>query len=61
VVQILTSRFQFKYISTEGYQEMGLSDTTNASEFIDRRSYILGMITAFAECVTNECKKIAFF
>jgi len=27
---------------------------------IDRTSYILGMITAFAECVTNECKRIAF-
>lgn len=26
---------------------------------IDRRSYILGMITAFAECVANESKKIA--
>ncbi len=27
---------------------------------IDRKAYILGMITAFAECVTNECKKLAF-
>jgi len=27
---------------------------------IDRNSYILGMITAFAECVANECKKMAF-
>lgn len=27
---------------------------------IDRPAFILGMITAFAECVTNECKKIAF-
>jgi hypothetical protein len=26
---------------------------------IDRRSFILGMITAFAECIANECKKIA--
>ena len=26
---------------------------------IDRASFILGMITAFAECVTNECKKLA--
>jgi hypothetical protein len=29
------------------------------SEPIDRKSYILGMITAFAECVANECKKVA--
>lgn len=27
---------------------------------IDRTAFILGMITAFAECVANECKKIAF-
>ena len=26
---------------------------------IDRRSFILGMITAFAECLANECKKAA--
>jgi hypothetical protein len=38
---------------------MSLSKTKDASKSIDRRSYILGMMTAFAECVTNECKKIA--
>ena len=27
---------------------------------IDRASFILGMITAFAECITNEAKKLAF-
>jgi hypothetical protein len=27
---------------------------------IDRISFILGMITAFAECVTNESKRLAF-
>ncbi|MGD8523892.1 MAG: hypothetical protein PVF56_22270 [Desulfobacterales bacterium] len=27
---------------------------------IDRKSFILGMVTAFAECVANECKKAAF-
>ena len=27
---------------------------------IDRRSSILGMMTAFAECIANECKKVAF-
>ena len=27
---------------------------------IDRASFILGMITAFAECVANESKKMAF-
>ena len=32
---------------------------SNPAEFIDRKSYILGMMTAFAECVTHECKKIA--
>lgn len=26
---------------------------------IDRRSFILGMMTAFAECIANECKKVA--
>jgi hypothetical protein len=30
------------------------------TQFIDRKSFILGMITAFAECVANECKKAAF-
>ncbi len=38
---------------------MSLSDAKNTSKPIDRRSYIIGMMTAFAECVTNECKKIA--
>ncbi len=38
---------------------MSLTNAINASDLIDRKSYILGMITAFAECVTNECKKIA--
>ena len=27
---------------------------------LDRGSFILGMITAFAECLANECKKMAF-
>ena len=38
---------------------MSLSDAVKSSSVIDRRSYILGMITAFAECVSNECKKVA--
>jgi len=38
---------------------MSLSNAINASNPIDRRSYILGMMTAFAECVTSECKKVA--
>ena len=25
----------------------------------ERKAFILGMMTAFAECVTNECKKLA--
>lgn len=29
------------------------------ANLIDRRSFILGMITAFCECVATECKKIA--
>jgi hypothetical protein len=33
---------------------------TGRTQFIDRTSFILGMITAFAECVANECKKAAF-
>jgi len=32
----------------------------SAMQSIDRKSFILGMITAFAECVANECKKAAF-
>ena len=35
-------------------------DETAASARIDRISFILGMITAFAECVTNESKRLAF-
>ena len=31
-----------------------------SSQSIDRKSFILGMVTAFAECVANECKKVAF-
>jgi len=34
-------------------------NTTGSSDSIDRKSYILGMITAFAECVSNESKKLA--
>ena len=33
---------------------------TDSMQSIDRKSFILGMITAFAECVANECKKAAF-
>lgn len=32
---------------------------TASIQEIDRRSFILGMITAFSECVANECKKAA--
>ena len=38
---------------------MSLANIENATKTIDRKSFILGMMTAFAECVTNECKKIA--
>ena len=38
---------------------MSLSGIENTTKSIDRKSYILGMMTAFAECVTNECKKVA--
>ena len=34
-------------------------NTDGSNSAIDRRSYILGMITAFAECVANESKKLA--
>jgi hypothetical protein len=27
---------------------------------MDRKSFIIGMMTAFAECIANECKKAAF-
>jgi hypothetical protein len=33
---------------------------TGRTPSIDRKFFILGMITAFAECVANECKKAAF-
>ena len=38
---------------------MGKAAAKETGGSIDRRSYILGMITAFAECVANECKKAA--
>ena len=38
----------------------GSEKQTGAAQFIDRKSFILGMITAFAECVANESKKAAF-
>ena len=38
---------------------MNSINSSNPAEIIDRKSYILGMMTAFAECVTNECKKVA--
>jgi hypothetical protein len=34
------------------------NEVMNLTE-IDRKSFILGMVTAFAECVANECKKAA--
>jgi hypothetical protein len=34
-------------------------NTVGSTNAIDRRSYILGMNTAFAECVANESKKLA--
>lgn len=37
-----------------------LDRKTGRTPPIDRKSFILGMITAFAECVANECKKAAF-
>jgi hypothetical protein len=37
-----------------------LDSDLNSSKVIDRKSFILGMVTAFAECVANECKKAAF-
>jgi len=36
-----------------------LSAGTQLSEVIDRKSFILGMMTAFAECLAYECKKAA--
>jgi len=39
---------------------MGKPGNPIPPEAIDRKAFILGMITAFAECVANECKKIAF-
>jgi len=37
-----------------------LKGRVDLSELIDRKSFILGMIAAFAECLTYECKKAAF-
>ncbi|MCU0597187.1 MAG: hypothetical protein MUC98_17230 [Desulfobacterota bacterium] len=31
-----------------------------AKNFVDRKSFMLGMITAFAECLAGEAKKLAF-
>jgi hypothetical protein len=32
---------------------------SHSADLIDRKSFMLGMMTAFAECVANECKKVA--
>ncbi|HQE06319.1 MAG TPA: hypothetical protein PLJ57_08630 [Tepidanaerobacteraceae bacterium] len=37
-----------------------LSQTIDLARYIDRKSFMLGMITAFAECVAGECKRVAF-
>lgn len=39
--------------------ESSTSSENIAKSPIDRRSFMLGMITAFAECLANECKKMA--
>jgi hypothetical protein len=36
---------------------MQRNDSVSTIPEIDRKSFILGMITAFAECLANECKK----
>jgi hypothetical protein len=37
-----------------------LSKSIDLARYIDRKSFMLGMITAFAECVAGECKRAAF-
>ncbi|MBW1667799.1 MAG: hypothetical protein JRI79_10955 [Deltaproteobacteria bacterium] len=37
-----------------------MSKKNQHSHCFNRKSFILGMITAFCECLANECKKIAF-
>jgi len=49
---------RFLYMQREKNMQSDKAD--NVYTGIDRRSYILGMMTAFAECVANECKKVAF-
>lgn len=44
----------------EASHEMNPFKSSKPVEYIDRRSYILGMLTAFAECIAYECKKTAF-
>lgn len=39
---------------------MVMSQSIDLYKFIDRKSFMLGMITAFAECVAGECKRCAF-
>ena len=36
---------------------MQQKDSVSAISNLDRKSFILGMMTAFAECLANECKK----
>lgn len=38
---------------------MGKTEEVVSSKTVDRKSFILGMITAFSECLANECKKAA--
>ena len=41
----------------KGKNRMKQNNAVSAISGIDRKSYILGMITAFAECLANESKK----
>lgn len=37
-----------------------LGNTVDLTRIVERKSFTLGMVTAFCECVGGECKKIAF-
>ncbi|MFA5571173.1 MAG: hypothetical protein WCY81_03135 [Sphaerochaetaceae bacterium] len=39
---------------------MSMSKSIDLYKLIDRKSFMLGMMTAFAECLAGECKKCAF-
>ena len=39
--------------------DFGEENASGMSDNLDKRSFILGMVTAFSECVAGGCKRLA--